>query len=45
MGVHSDILTPLAAMGVPFDIDDTRGPVVENTVRSMEQVNCIFAPP
>ena len=42
MGAHSDILTPLAALGVPFAIDDARGPVVENTVRSMEQVALHF---
>lgn len=36
--LRSDILTPLAALGVPFDIDDTKGPLIEDTVRTMEEV-------
>ncbi|KAK9842334.1 hypothetical protein WJX81_007313 [Elliptochloris bilobata] len=36
--LFSDILTPLAALGVPFEIDDTKGPLIEDTVRTMDQV-------
>lgn len=35
---HSDILTPLPALGVPFEIDDNKGPLLENTIRTSEQV-------
>lgn len=35
----SDILTPLPALGVPFEIDDVKGPLIANPVRSMEQVS------
>ncbi|CAO2191094.1 unnamed protein product [Urochloa humidicola] len=36
--LFSDILTPLPAIGVPFDISDSRGPVIQSPVRSEEQV-------
>jgi len=39
----SDILTPLAAVGVPFDIDDAKGPLIEEPVRSLEQVRLLVA--
>lgn len=28
--IFSDILTPLPAFGVPFDIDDSRGPIIQS---------------
>ena len=34
----SDILTPLPAFGVPFEIDDVKGPLIANPVRSLQQV-------
>ncbi|CAD6230765.1 unnamed protein product [Miscanthus lutarioriparius] len=36
--LFSDILTPLPAIGVPFDILDSKGPVIQSPVRSEEQV-------
>ncbi|CAO1948319.1 unnamed protein product [Urochloa humidicola] len=36
--LFSDILTPLPAIGVPFDISDSRGPVIQWPVRSEDQV-------
>jgi hypothetical protein len=36
---RSDILTPLTALGVPFDIDDNKGPLIDNPIRTMEQVD------
>lgn len=33
---RSDILTPLPAMGVAFDIDDHKGPIIEDPILSME---------
>lgn len=34
----SDILTPLPAFGIPFEIDDNKGPLIENPIRSLEQL-------
>eukprot|EP00891_Asterochloris_glomerata_P002777 jgi/Astpho2/2777/fgenesh1_pm.00050_%23_18_t len=36
--LFSDILTPLPALGVPFEIDDAKGPIIDRPVRSMEQI-------
>eukprot|EP01023_Acetabularia_acetabulum_P005455 TRINITY_DN1222_c0_g1_i1.p1 TRINITY_DN1222_c0_g1~~TRINITY_DN1222_c0_g1_i1.p1 ORF type:complete len:399 (+),score=45.39 TRINITY_DN1222_c0_g1_i1:175-1371(+) len=36
--LFSDILTPLPAMGINFEIDDVKGPIIENTVKTMDQV-------
>jgi len=29
----SDILTPLPALGMPFEIDDMKGPIIEQPIR------------
>ncbi|MCD7448896.1 hypothetical protein HAX54_046990 [Datura stramonium] len=34
--IFSDILTPLPAIGVQFDIEDMRGPVIQSPIRSEE---------
>jgi uroporphyrinogen decarboxylase len=39
--LFSDILTPLPGIGVPFEIDDNKGPLLDNPIRSKEQV-CMF---
>ncbi|GFR48327.1 hypothetical protein Agub_g10210 [Astrephomene gubernaculifera] len=36
--LFSDILTPLPGLGVNFDIDDNKGPIIETPIRSLEQV-------
>lgn len=36
--LFSDILTPLPGIGIPFDIIESRGPVIDPPVRSAEQV-------
>lgn len=36
--LFSDIATPFAAFGVPFDIIENRGPVIEEPVRTQAQV-------
>jgi uroporphyrinogen decarboxylase len=41
--LFSDILTPLPAIGVPFEIDDNKGPLIENPLLTMEQVQQIHA--
>lgn len=32
--LFSDILTPLNAMGIPFEIDENKGPIIESPIRS-----------
>ncbi|KAG2499687.1 hypothetical protein HYH03_002622 [Edaphochlamys debaryana] len=36
--LFSDILTPLPGIGVNFDIDDNKGPIIDTPIRSVEQV-------
>jgi uroporphyrinogen decarboxylase len=36
--MFSDILTPLPGMGINFDIIESRGPIIEDPIRTMEQV-------
>ncbi|KAL0032061.1 hypothetical protein WJX77_002995 [Trebouxia sp. C0004] len=36
--LFSDILTPLTGMGIPFDIEAGRGPVIHTPIRTMQQV-------
>ena len=37
-GAHSDILTPLPAFGIDFDIDDDKGPLLATPITSKEGV-------
>lgn len=34
--IFSDILTPLPAFGISFDIDEVKGPVIQSPIRSEE---------
>lgn len=36
--IFSDILTPLPAFGVPFDIEEIKGPIIESPIRSEEDL-------
>eukprot|EP00271_Cylindrocystis_brebissonii_P012970 TRINITY_DN3249_c0_g1_i1.p1 TRINITY_DN3249_c0_g1~~TRINITY_DN3249_c0_g1_i1.p1 ORF type:complete len:453 (+),score=104.85 TRINITY_DN3249_c0_g1_i1:56-1414(+) len=36
--IFSDILTPLPALGIPFEIDDARGPILDAPIRSQEDL-------
>jgi uroporphyrinogen decarboxylase len=36
--MFSDILTPLPGIGIPFDIVESRGPIIDPPIRSMEQI-------
>eukprot|EP00879_Flechtneria_rotunda_P000868 GHRR01000995.1.p1 GENE.GHRR01000995.1~~GHRR01000995.1.p1 ORF type:complete len:400 (+),score=178.35 GHRR01000995.1:293-1492(+) len=36
--LFSDILTPLPGIGVPFEIDDNKGPLLDNPIRSKDQL-------
>ncbi len=40
LSLCSDILTPLTALGVPFEIDDHKGPIIENKITTLDEV-CI----
>ncbi len=37
--LFSDILTPLPGIGIPFDIVESRGPVIDPPIRNLEQIN------
>ena len=39
--IFSDILTPLPAFGVPFDIEDVRGPIIHSPIRSEEGLKAL----
>eukprot|EP00878_Enallax_costatus_P014098 GHUV01014746.1.p1 GENE.GHUV01014746.1~~GHUV01014746.1.p1 ORF type:complete len:236 (+),score=58.39 GHUV01014746.1:253-960(+) len=41
--LFSDILTPLPGIGVPFEIDDNKGPLLDNTIRSREQLKVLHS--
>lgn len=37
--LFSDILTPLPGLGIPFDIIESKGPIIEPPIRSQEQLD------
>ncbi|MGP1385239.1 MAG: uroporphyrinogen decarboxylase [Thainema sp.] len=37
--LFSDILTPLPGMGIPFDIIESKGPMIEPAIRTQEQID------
>lgn len=39
--MYSDILTPLNAMGIPFDIDESKGPLIMDPIRTVEETKRI----
>lgn len=41
--IFSDILTPLPAFGIDFDIEDVRGPVIQSPIRSEEGLKVLHA--
>jgi uroporphyrinogen decarboxylase len=36
--LFSDILTPLPGLGIPFDIVESKGPMIDPPIRSLEQI-------
>lgn len=36
--LFSDILTPLPGMGIPFDIIESKGPIIDPPIRTQEQI-------
>ncbi|KAG0571680.1 hypothetical protein KC19_VG033700 [Ceratodon purpureus] len=41
--IFSDILTPLPAIGIPFEIDETNGPVLESPIESEEGLKALHS--
>lgn len=39
--LFSDILTPLPAFGIPFDIEEVKGPVIETPIRSEDGLRAL----
>lgn len=37
--MFSDILTPLPSIGIPFDIIESRGPIIDPPIRTQEQID------
>jgi len=37
--LFSDILTPLPGIGIPFDIIESKGPIIDPPIRSQEQID------
>ncbi len=40
--LFSDILTPLPGIGIPFEIVESKGPIIDPPIRSLEQVKALF---
>lgn len=41
--MFSDILTPLPGIGIPFDIVESKGPIIDPPIRSQEQIDNLHA--
>ena len=41
--LFSDILTPLPGMGIDFDIVESKGPLIQEPIRTLNQVNSLNA--
>ena len=39
--MFSDILTPLPGMGIPFDIIESQGPIIDPPIRSQAQIDAV----
>lgn len=39
--IFSDILTPLPAFGIPFEIDDNKGPLLDSPIRTKEGLSVL----
>eukprot|EP00245_Coleochaete_scutata_P012543 TRINITY_DN487_c0_g2_i1.p1 TRINITY_DN487_c0_g2~~TRINITY_DN487_c0_g2_i1.p1 ORF type:complete len:411 (-),score=79.77 TRINITY_DN487_c0_g2_i1:154-1386(-) len=37
--LFSDILTPLPAIGIPFEIDEAKGPIIDSPIRSLDALS------
>jgi uroporphyrinogen decarboxylase len=41
--MFSDILTPLPGMGIPFDIVESQGPIIDPPIRTQAQIDAVHA--
>jgi len=41
--IFSDILTPLPAIGIPFEIDESKGPILDTPIRSEEGLKALHS--
>ena len=39
--MFSDILTPLTGMGIPFDIIESKGPIIDPPIRTAAQIEAV----
>src|SRR5512146_130334 len=39
--MFSDILTPLPGMGIPFDIIESKGPIIDPPIRTQAQIDAV----
>lgn len=39
--LFSDILTPLPGLGIPFDIIESKGPIIDPPIRSQQQIDAL----
>ncbi len=40
--MFSDILTPLPGMGIPFDIIESKGPIIDPPIRTAAQIDALY---
>ncbi len=40
--LFSDILTPLPGIGIPFDIIESKGPIIDPPIRTQEQIDKLY---
>ncbi len=41
--LFSDILTPLPGMGIDFDIVESKGPIINNPIRNLQQIKDLYS--
>lgn len=41
--IFSDILTPLPAIGIPFEIDESKGPILDTPIRTEEGLKALHS--
>ena len=39
--IFSDILTPLPAIGIDFEIDENKGPIIERPIQTEDDLSCL----
>jgi uroporphyrinogen decarboxylase len=39
--IFSDILTPLTAIGIDFEIDENKGPIIDSPIQTQDDLSCL----